>query len=427
MKKLIKILFSVLLVQSYLLANDSNILEQKDFENKTLSISTNSYKILEFEKEIKNIKLTDSTKIVVEFIDSKKPFTLLKVLAKQNGNANAFITFQDKSSMQVNFNIVQNLQSIISLTEKEYPDVTITQIDDSIILKGSVNSEKDRNIIYDIFRKVNIDSDKKIINLLTTLNPTKMVKVKLYVVEINNEKGLTIKNNWSLTGSNSNLSTSITSTMLNAVTLSGGITAVANTLGNQFNVGLTLKYLENQNVAKILDETTLITLENNKSQFHSGGILNVKVSSTDVTSLEKIEYGLKMDINVQDIVNDRYIKLLVRTESSVLDTLNVVDGIPSIKNKTVDTNVIVDNLSTVVLGGLVNIEDTQIDEKIPLLGDIPLFGKIFRSSDKHSNGIELVFFITPEIIDPAKNNQKEILVEKSEFKDNRVLEKKKND
>jgi pilus assembly protein CpaC len=421
MRSLLKVIFSLVLIQSYLLSSDLNILKQKDFENNTLSISTNSYKILKFEKEIKNIKLTDSTKIVVEFIDTKKPFTLLKVLAKQTGNADAFITFQDKSAIQVNFNIVPNLMSVINLTKKEYPNVTVEQIDDSIILKGTVNNDKDQKIILNIFKKVNIDSDKKVINLLTSLNPSKMVRVKLYVVEINNEKGLTVKNNWSLKGSNSDISTSITSTMLNAVTLSGGITAVANTLGNKFNVGLTLKYLESKNVAKILDETTLITLENNKSEFHSGGILNVKVSSTDITSLQKIDYGLKMDINVQDIINNRYIKLLIRTESSVLDTLNVVDGIPSIKNKTVDTNVIVDNLSTVVLGGLVNIEDTQIDEKVPLLGDIPLIGKIFRSSDKHSNGLELVFFITPEIIDPAKNNQKDILVEKTKFKNTRVL------
>ncbi len=423
MKNLFKILFGLFILNIFIFAN-TNIIEQKDFENSTISISSNSYKILEFKKEIKNIKLTDSNKILVEFIEkTAKPFSLLKVLGKLSGNANAFITFQDNSTMQIDFNVVPNLKSLINLTQKEYPNIKISQIDDSIILKGSVENEKEKESIFDIFRKANIDSDKKIINLLDINNPTKMVKVKLYVVEINNKKGKTIKNNWSLTGSNSSISTSISSTMLSAVTLSGGITAVANSLGGDFNVGLTLKYLENNNVAKILDETTLITLEKNKSQFHSGGILNVKVSSTDITSLERIEYGLKMDINVQEILNNRYIKLLVRTESSVLDTLNVVDGIPSIKNKTVDTNVIVGDKSTVVLGGLVNIEDTKIEEKVPLLGDIPVIGNIFRSTDKHSDDVELVFFITPEIIDPANNNQKNILDEKSEFRKKRVLEK----
>lgn len=421
MKNLFKIILGIFILNIYVLAN-TNILEQKDFENSTISISENSYKILEFKKEIKNIKLTDSNKIFVEFVDkTDKPFTLLKVLGKSNGNANAFIIFQDNSTMQIDFNIVPNLKSLINLTQKEYPNIKISQINDSVILKGSVENEKEKNAIFEIFRKANIDSDKKIINLLNIINPTKMVKVKLYVVEINNKKGKTIKNNWSLTGSNKDLSASITSTMLNAVTLSGGITAVANTLGNDFNVGLTLKYLESKEVAKILDETTLITLENNKSQFHSGGTLNVKVSSTDITSLQKIDYGLKMDINVQEILNDKYVKLLVKTESSALDTLNVVDGIPSIKNKTVDTNVIVGNKSTVVLGGLVNVEDTQVTEKIPLLGDIPVIGNIFKSTDKHSDDIELVFFITPEIIDPANNDQQKILNKKSEFAKNRVL------
>ena len=422
MKSVMKFILCFLLLQSFAFANTLKILSQDEFENSTLSIASHSYQVLDFNKSIQNIKLTDSTKIMVEFLETKNsPFTRLKVLAKATGTANAFVTFNDNSVMQLNFNIVPNLQSLIALTQKEYPTIKISQINDTIILEGTVQAEKDKNKIFDIFKKANIDSDKKIINLLTTINPTKMVKVKLYVVEINNEKGRTIKNNWSLTGSNSDLSANITSTMLNSVTLSGGITAIANTLGNDFNVGLTLNYLQNNSVAKILDETTLITLEKNKSQFHAGGILNVKVSSTETAQLEKIEYGLKMEVEVQEIVNDQYIKLLIRTESSVLDTLNVVDGIPSTKNKTVDTNVIVDDKSTVVLGGLINIEEVDTEEKIPLLSDIPVVGRIFTSTDKHSDDIELMFFITPEIVDPAVNNQKKILQQKSKFKNDRVL------
>lgn len=407
MKTLKTILIFLMMFQLTSFANEETTLLQNEFENNTVSIASNSYKILKFKKDITNIKLTDSKKILVEFISND--FKSLKVLAKETGNANAFISFDDSSSMQINFNIVPNIQSAIELLKNEYPKVSITQVDNSIILKGEVSSEKDKKRVLDIFKKIDINSENKIVNMIKAVNPTKMVRVKLYVVEINNQKGLNIKNNWGLSGSNSDVSLSVSSIMLNAVTLSGGITATANALGNSFNPSLTLQYLKNESVAKILDETTLITLENNKSQFHSGGLFNVKIATTDSSRLERIAYGLKMDVEVQEIINDGYVKLLIRTESSVLDTVNMVDGVPSTKNKTVDTNVVVGNKSTIVLGGLVNIEKSKAEEKVPLLGDIPIIGKIFTSTSDTNDDVELVFFITPEIIDPSANDQIEEL------------------
>ena len=174
---------------------------------------------------------------------------------------------------------------------------------------------------------------------------------------------------------------------------------------------------------KILDETTLITLENNESKFHSGGTINARTSTTDSVQFTQIEYGLKMKINVQQIIDDKFIKLLINTESSTIDDdIQRVDDIPAIKNKTINTNVIVRDLSTIVLGGLINIGDTNYEEKIPLLGDIPLLGKIFTSSADSTDNKELVFFITPEIVDPKNNSQINTFNEKTSFKQELILE-----
>ena len=130
-----------------------------------------------------------------------------------------------------------------------------------------------------------------------------------------------------------------------------------------------------------------------------------------------------MKINVQQIIDDKFIKLLINTESSTIDDdIQRVDDIPAIKNKTINTNVIVRNLSTIVLGGLLNIGDTNYEEKIPLLGDIPLLGKIFTSSADNTDNKELVFFVTPEIVDPKNNSQINTFYEKTSFKQDLLLE-----
>lgn len=408
-----KILFTFLILTNISFANT---LTQTDLNNENISISNGSFKVIAFDKMIKNIKVSDKESLEVDFIDDKnKPLQNIKIFTKKLGHGNILVTFYDGSYKHLDINIVENLESIINLMKLKYPQVQISQLNDTLLLKGIVNNEKEKKEIIQTFEKANIDSEKKLIDLLDVINPDKMVRLKLYVVEIDNNKAELIRNDWSLLNFNDGrTSASASSDMLNAVNISGGITAVANRLGSKFNVGFTLDYLKTKNIAKVLDETTLITLENHQSSFHAGGILRAKVSTTDTSSLEVIEYGLKMNVNVNKIINDKYINLTLNTESSLIDdSVARVDNIPAIKNRTIITNVIVDNLSTIVLGGLVNTSKSEAEEKIPVLGDIPLLGRLFRSTNNEDGNLELVFFITPEIVDPTKNNQSELLSEKT--------------
>jgi pilus assembly protein CpaC len=92
-----------------------------------------------------------------------------------------------------------------------------------------------------------------------------------------------------------------------------------------------------------------------------------------------------------------------------------VDGIPNFTEKSITTNVIAGNKSTIILGGLVNRNNSKDIKKIPLLGDIPILGFLFTSKAFKEGKSELVFFITPEIVDPKLNNQKETFINKTKF------------
>ena len=444
MKNILKIYLGILLLFTISFSDDK-VLYQKDFENDTIYIDVNSYKILEFNKPIKNIQITNSENIVAEILENKNaPLTRLKVYAKNAGNESSIITFQDSSFISVGFNIVPHLKNLINMAEELYPNIKIEQINDTIFLKGSVQNEKDKDKILEMFSKFKVDPEKKIVNMLSTSNP-KMIRIKLYAVEIDNDKGIDIKNNWTLSRNNYyqaedpdsgllynstisdsefdsvnaqrnfDLDDALKDIVTDAVSLSGGLTGAANYLGKYFNAALILQYLSTEGVANVLDESTLITLENQEAVFKAGGNVYVRLEGQEDVELREIEYGLELKLTANEVMNDEFIHLNITTKSSDLDWSNVVDDIPAITNKSINTTVIVKDKATVVLGGLVNKNNAKDIDEIPLLGDIPILGFLFKSTSFVEGKSELVFFITPEIVKASSNNQEQ------EFKKNKEI------
>lgn len=449
MSKVLKLLFVFLFSYTLSFAYDINdkVIYQKDFENKTIYLPINNYRTLKFDERIKNIQLTNSENIRAEFIENDEmPLMVLKVLGKNIGSESAIITLESNKSIQVNFSIMQNLDSIISLVKLTYPQLIVEQANDTILLKGYVKDYKERDLVIDIFKKAGIKIDEKLVDMIETSAPSKMIRVKLYAVEINNDEGLDLKNNWTLSSKNyfqsvdedglyqNNPLTSsdwglvndqrniemddaIDGIMTSAVSLTGGLSGAANYLGKYFNAGLILQYLATEGIANILDETTLITLENKESSFHAGGSIRLKTQTTTAegvpsSDVEKIDYGLQLDIKAKNIMQDSYIDLEITTSSTKIDWTNTVDDIPSFLENEVVTNVLAKDGATIVLGGLVSNENSNDVEKIPLLGDIPILGFLFTSKDFKEGKSELVFFITPEIVDPATNDQSTSFINK---------------
>jgi len=427
MKKILILIF-VLIVCAF--AKNNYIVINDDTYESLVNIQKGSYKILEFSKMISKVKVNDSKTIDISFVKNpNRPLQTLRVYAKDTGTTTIFIDFSDQSNTQVEFNVIKDLTAIINLAKKISPEIVVEQANGEIILKGKVNTNKDKKKIIKLFEKANIDIEKDLIDLIVVKLPDKMLRVKLYVTEINNDEGLEIKNQWSVGYKNyernylsgqeaptnkSAFNPSLANAVEGAVTLSGGLTAGANALGSAFNVGLVLNYLSSNGVAKILDETTLVTLENKDARFHAGGTIYIKVQTTTdtgvpSTEVRPINYGLQLIIKAKDIVNGEFVDLEIVTKSTQIDWVNQVDGIPSFTDKTIETFVLAKNHSTVVLGGLIKSQDIKTYSKIPFLGDLPLIGALFRSKDFSEGRSELVFFITPEIVDVSQNEQKDIL------------------
>ncbi len=458
MKIILKVCLGLLSLSLFLNAYDVNskVLQQEQFENNTVYLPVNNYRTLEFNTRIKSIQLTNSENIIAEFIENdNKPLQILKVLGKNVGNESAIVTLESGKTIQVNFNIMQNLDSIISIVKLTYPNLIVEQANDTIVLKGYVKDYKEKDLVLDIFKKAGISVDEKLVDMIETSTPSKMIRVKLYAVEINNDDGIDLKNNWvntvrnnsdfkdgdtytfvttdsrpdSITQSNVDIMAAIDGILANAISLTGGLTSAANYLSEFFNTSLILQYLESEGVANILDETTLITLENKEASFHAGGTIRLKTQTTTsegipTSTVEKVRYGLQLTVKAKNVMKDGYVDLEITTSNTKIDWTNQVDDIPSFLENEVTTNVLAKNGATIVLGGLVNNENSNDIEKVPALGDIPILGFLFTSKSFKEGRSELVFFLTPEIVDPASNDQttrykdqRKQMLDTSKFKD----------
>ena len=77
----------------------------------------------------------------------------------------------------------------------------------------------------------------------------------------------------------------------------------------------------------------------------------------------------------------------------------LVLGTPAIDTQQIETQVLVDNGETIVLGGIFKQNDAKTVERVPFLGDLPIIGNFFRSKKKEYKREELLIFITPKIVE----------------------------
>lgn len=167
-----------------------------------------------------------------------------------------------------------------------------------------------------------------------------------------------------------------------------------------------IKALETNGALKILAEPNVIAASGEEAEFLSGGEIPVPVavtpngSSTTVT-IEWKEFGTKVHF-LPTIVDTGVINLVVSPEVSQLDYNNAVllSGfrIPAIRVRKATTTVELSNGESLVIGGLIQSEETIIKKRIPILGHIPLLGYLFTDVQKQKNDSELLIVVSPHLV-----------------------------
>lgn len=172
-------------------------------------------------------------------------------------------------------------------------------------------------------------------------------------------------------------------------------------LDDDFLVDLELSALQAEGRGEVISSPRVITA-NQKEAFIKQGveIPYQESASSGATTTQFKEAVLSLTVTPQITPDNRIIMDLKVTKDSVGQVVSNERGgqVPSIDTRSVETQVLVDNGQTVVLGGIYETEQGEDYRKVPFLGDIPLVGYLFRSTNRVSNKSELLIFVTPKIL-----------------------------
>ena len=174
-----------------------------------------------------------------------------------------------------------------------------------------------------------------------------------------------------------------------------------------FNIGGLLRALQSDSDVNVLSTPQLLTSDNQKAEivvaqnvpFPTGQ--SQTVGGNVLTTIERKDVGIILRLTPQIMESDM-VKLDVYQEiSAVTDTPQSVSGVvvgPTTNKRSATTTIIVKDKQTVVMGGLVRDNITLSERKIPLLGDIPLLGWLFKFQSRRSEKTNLLIFLTPYVV-----------------------------
>lgn len=171
--------------------------------------------------------------------------------------------------------------------------------------------------------------------------------------------------------------------------------------GNDYNFEAQIDALESRNLVKTLANPKVVTLNNVPATIEIKKNIPyteaVQGPSGDTTTqeVEFEEAGILLEV-LPNITNNGYVRMMLKPEQKI--DRGRFQGIPIIDERALEANVIVKDESTVVLGGLRQIENTNNTDGVPWIHKVPVIGWAFKSKFTSTGKLELVLFVTPHII-----------------------------
>ncbi|MGO2055118.1 MAG: type IV pilus secretin PilQ [Halomonadaceae bacterium] len=169
-------------------------------------------------------------------------------------------------------------------------------------------------------------------------------------------------------------------------------------LSGDILLDLELRALESEGKSQTISQPRIITANQRTARISQGEERAFQsVDGNDNPDTEFKEAELSLEVTPQITPDNRIIMDLVIKNDSFRES--EFGGEPPIDTNQIETQVLVDNGQTVVLGGILTTEELRQIAKTPLLGDIPLLGRLFRYTEESNEKVELLVFITPRLLD----------------------------
>lgn len=283
--------------------------------------------------------------------------------------------------------------------------------------RGTVTVDERTNTLLIRDTTKGIDNIKKLVSILDI--PVKQVTIESRIVTVNDNLSEELGIRWGF--SDQQNSNGVSGTIGGASTIGGGTIPslndrlnvnlpVSNPAGSigmsiaRLNDGtildLELSALETENQGEII-ASPRITTANQKTAYIEQGteIPFVQASSSGATAVTFKKAVLSLQVTPQITPDNKIVLDLVITQDTRGDTVATPTGAAvAIDTQEIGTQVLVDNGETIVLGGIYQQQMVSSEKKVPLLGDIPYLGRLFKSTTEFNEKKELLIFVTPRIV-----------------------------
>jgi pilus assembly protein CpaC len=298
------------------------------------------------------------------------------------------------------------------------PAPRVYPIKDRVVVEGEVADLETAERIASI---ANI-YDKNFVNLLTVKGDSQ-VQLHVTFAEVSRtglrELGLNILgqsggNQYSLTGPGSTVgATAATAAStaypnINGNQVSSPAAGVFNLIGlvtsTPINITAILSVLEEYDLARTLAQPTLVSLSGQQAEFLAGGEIPIPIGQNNgQISLEFKEYGVKL-VFVPTVLAGNVIDLRTYVEVSELDEANSLKlvgvDVPAFVMRKADSHLRIADGMTFAMAGMLKERSRAFRSQIPILGDLPILGSLFRYVKHGREETEVVIFVTPELVRP---------------------------
>ncbi len=243
---------------------------------------------------------------------------------------------------------------------------------------------------------------------LATYSGTPQVNIRVRFAEVSRQKLLSYGVNWNALVNTGNFSFGLISGGPLSQAASSGATNLvsAGFASGSANIDVLLDALQSNGILEVLAEPNITATTGKTASFLAGGEIPVPVPvNRDLVGIEYKHYGVSL-MFTPTLLPGRRIALQVRPEVSSLAGSTSVDvlgiSVPAFQVRRADTSVEVGSGQTFAIAGLFQRDNSQDLDKLPLLGDVPVLGALFRSKRFQQNETELVILITPYLVQPTR-------------------------
>lgn len=207
-------------------------------------------------------------------------------------------------------------------------------------------------------------------------------------------------------GSQSNLFPPNVSDPLTTLTNAGLAATGFGTIGSTA-INAKIDALEENGVIRTLAEPNLVAMSGDTASFLAGGEFPIPIAQDEgQISITFRQFGVSLAFT-PTVLDDGIINLKVAPEVSQIDTANAVSvggvSVPGLRVRRANTTIELRNSQSFAIAGLLENNVSNTKAQVPWLGDVPVLGSLFRSSQYQNSETELVIIVTPRLVQPARD------------------------